>query len=146
MRCQTPNKRPGADAGWRVLFAFQHPRPRAAQAECKQMKTSLLLSLLVLMCLTGCCSGVKARSPSAQKRQNADLVEVGKAQYERGDLQGAAKTLSDCLRADPQNGPARYYLNLVREAEYQKTLDKRDPGRRFWYPTAPHVLLDETRA
>jgi len=28
-----PNKRPGADAGWRVLFAFGRPRPRTAQAE-----------------------------------------------------------------------------------------------------------------
>ena len=27
-----PNQRPGADAGWRVLFAFQRPWPRAAQA------------------------------------------------------------------------------------------------------------------
>lgn len=28
-----PNKRPGVDAGWRVLFAFQRPRPRATPAE-----------------------------------------------------------------------------------------------------------------
>jgi len=28
-----PNERPGADAGWRVLCAFQRPWPRAAQAE-----------------------------------------------------------------------------------------------------------------
>jgi hypothetical protein len=27
------NQRPGVDAGWRVLFAFQRPRPRATQAE-----------------------------------------------------------------------------------------------------------------
>jgi hypothetical protein len=27
------NERPGADAGWRVLFAFGHPRPHAAQAK-----------------------------------------------------------------------------------------------------------------
>ena len=27
------NERPGADAGWRIPFAFGHPRPRAAQAE-----------------------------------------------------------------------------------------------------------------
>jgi hypothetical protein len=32
---ELPNRaypRPGADAGWRVLFAFQRPSPRAAQA------------------------------------------------------------------------------------------------------------------
>lgn len=28
----TPIKRPGADAGWRVLFPFQRRWPRAAQA------------------------------------------------------------------------------------------------------------------
>ncbi len=27
-----PNERPGADAGWRVSFAFGRQRPRAAQA------------------------------------------------------------------------------------------------------------------
>jgi hypothetical protein len=29
---RTHNERPGVDAGWRVLFAFQRPRPRATQA------------------------------------------------------------------------------------------------------------------
>jgi hypothetical protein len=28
-----PNQRPGADAGWRFLFAIDHSCPRAAQAE-----------------------------------------------------------------------------------------------------------------
>jgi len=32
MICGT-NERPGADAGWRVLFAFQRAWPRVAQAE-----------------------------------------------------------------------------------------------------------------
>jgi hypothetical protein len=27
-----PNKRPGVDAGWRVMVAFLRPRPRATQA------------------------------------------------------------------------------------------------------------------
>jgi hypothetical protein len=27
------NHRPGVDAGWRVLFAFHHPWPRATHAE-----------------------------------------------------------------------------------------------------------------
>lgn len=31
----SPTKRPGADAGWRVLFAFSRPLPRAAQAGSK---------------------------------------------------------------------------------------------------------------
>ncbi len=28
------NERPGVDAGWLVLFAFQRPWPRATQAGC----------------------------------------------------------------------------------------------------------------
>ncbi len=28
-----PNHRPGADAGWRILFEFESPLPRAAQDE-----------------------------------------------------------------------------------------------------------------
>jgi hypothetical protein len=27
----TANERPGVDAGWRVLFAFQYPWPRVTQ-------------------------------------------------------------------------------------------------------------------
>lgn len=30
--CIKANQRPGVDAGWRVPFAFQRPRPRATQA------------------------------------------------------------------------------------------------------------------
>ena len=30
---KTPNHRPGADAGWPVLFVFNSSRPRTAQAE-----------------------------------------------------------------------------------------------------------------
>jgi hypothetical protein len=32
-----PNQRPRVDAGWRVLFAFQCPRPRATQAGCSAL-------------------------------------------------------------------------------------------------------------
>src|SRR5690242_18065575 len=32
MAASSLNARPAADAGWRVLFAFQRPCPRAAQA------------------------------------------------------------------------------------------------------------------
>lgn len=33
MKTKWPNERPGVDAGWRVLFAFLRPWPRATQAE-----------------------------------------------------------------------------------------------------------------
>jgi hypothetical protein len=33
MRSPAANERPEVDAGWRVLFAFQRPWPRATQAE-----------------------------------------------------------------------------------------------------------------
>jgi hypothetical protein len=32
MRTRAPNQWPGVDVGWRLLFVFQRPRPRAAQA------------------------------------------------------------------------------------------------------------------
>ena len=32
MHNQPANHRPGVDAGWRALFAFEHARPRATQA------------------------------------------------------------------------------------------------------------------
>jgi len=32
MNIEEPNKRPGADGGWRVLFALVSPCPHAAQA------------------------------------------------------------------------------------------------------------------
>lgn len=40
MQMRGHNKRPAADAGWRVLFAFGHPRPRAAQAGCCSTKVN----------------------------------------------------------------------------------------------------------
>ncbi len=77
------------------------------------------------------------KASSTQKEQTAKLVRLGKAQYESGELDAAANTLLDCLRADPQNAPAQYYLNLVREAELLKSLKQRDIGGDFWYPTIP---------
>ena len=35
------NYRPGVDAGWRILFAFQGPWPRATQAGCSAKKAHL---------------------------------------------------------------------------------------------------------
>ncbi len=100
------------------------------------MKKLALFGLTMAVCVCGCCSKAKVGS-SAQKQESANLVLLAKAQYERGELEGAEKTLVDCLRADPQNAPARYYLKLVREAEFQKSLNRREPGGRFWYPTMP---------
>jgi prepilin-type N-terminal cleavage/methylation domain-containing protein len=39
-----PNKRPGVDAGWRVLFAFGRPRPLTAQAERSAKKACLKMT------------------------------------------------------------------------------------------------------
>src|SRR5512142_1981122 len=98
------------------------------------MKKRLLLPVLMIVVgVTGCCSGTKAKpsslpQTSTPREHNADLVRLGRAQYERGDLEAATRTLLDVLRANPQNRPARYYLNLVREAELKKSLNKRSPG------------------
>jgi hypothetical protein len=43
------NKRPGADAGWRVSFAFQRPWPRATQADrSATMKTKSFLHRVLI--------------------------------------------------------------------------------------------------
>jgi hypothetical protein len=106
------------------------------------MKTRLLvfgfvLAIVTLACVTGCCSGTKLKSSSAQKVENAELVDLGKIHYERGDLETAAKVFQGCLRADPQDKAAPYYLNLVREAEFQQTLVRKDLEPRIWRPTIP---------
>lgn len=44
----TANKRPGVDAGWRVLFAFQRAWPRATQAGGSPMKTLIWVAVLVI--------------------------------------------------------------------------------------------------
>lgn len=100
------------------------------------MKKSLIVVSLILVCISGGCCASKLEG-SRQRGDNAKLVRLAQTQYERGDLNGAAKTLLDCLGADPHNEPARYYLNLLREAEFQKSLNRRDPGARYWYPTIP---------
>lgn len=105
-------------------------------------KLVLLPAVIIVVCLTGCCSTTQARWPSSTQTvtcqaDKAGLLRLGKAQFERGDLESATQTLLDVLRADPQNRPALYYLDLVREAELKQSLNKRDRGSRFWYPTIP---------
>jgi uncharacterized protein YceK len=41
------NTRPGADAGWRVLFAFQRPQSRATQGDC-YLAVSVYLSTIII--------------------------------------------------------------------------------------------------
>src|SRR5207248_1135063 len=48
------NQRPGVDAEWRVLFAFQRPRPRATQAErfgISSMHTAHRVGIFVVLVL-----------------------------------------------------------------------------------------------
>jgi hypothetical protein len=52
---RAPNKRPGVDAGWRVLYAFQCPRSRATQAE-RSAGMRLALSLLIISVSAGCAT------------------------------------------------------------------------------------------
>jgi hypothetical protein len=51
-----PNYRPGADAGWRVLFASLRPRPRAAQAGRSATSHTMRIYLVLgaLVALAGC--------------------------------------------------------------------------------------------
>ncbi len=49
MQTPRPNQRPGVDAGWRALLAFQRLRPRAIQAECWAEFISMKLQHLIDM-------------------------------------------------------------------------------------------------
>ena len=63
-----PPNRPGADAGWRVMFAFEHARPRAAQAA-RFMKAFALLILI----LASSCSGPSTKPTVIRIRNASDL-------------------------------------------------------------------------
>ena len=69
MKCQKemPNKRPGADAGWRVLFAFGRPRPRTAQAErsATQCMGNYLLSFSLVAFLSAGCAHQQEQASTA---------------------------------------------------------------------------------
>ena len=79
-----PNERSGVDAGWRVLFAFQRPRPRATQAErsakvlrnlgvkCrKYMKTKLTISVLAALFVITATTCLAAREICLVSKQQA---------------------------------------------------------------------------
>ena len=83
----------------------------------------------------------KGRMPSqeAQSRipiiaqdhtQAGTLVQDGKLFLEMGRLDEAEAKLNAAVKIDPQNQAAYYYLNLVTEARFQESLNKRDVASR----------------
>src|SRR5256885_5829099 len=71
MEMRTPNKRPGADAGWRVLFAFRCPRSRAAQAERWAARTFMRIFLLILLTAVAVGCAPTASTSSTASRSGA---------------------------------------------------------------------------
>ena len=84
------NERPGADAGWRVLFAFQHPRFCATQGErLPHMWRRLhILLVSVALLLTACrdeklSPGFHRAGAKEFSRDEAKAVSVARAELEK---------------------------------------------------------------
>jgi general secretion pathway protein D len=54
-----------------------------------------------------------------EKVDAGTLVQDGKLLWELGKLKEAEAKLNEALKVDPLNGPAQYYLDLVREAQFR---------------------------
>ena len=61
------NERPGVDAGWRVLFAFQRPPARATQAGCSRRPVGMRNVIAFAAALLLDCSAVKAADESYEQ-------------------------------------------------------------------------------
>jgi len=77
---KTPNKRPGVDAGWPVLFTYLRPRSRATQAERWADMTRIAVVLLVGSLLVGCAS-LQPPIPAAARAAMAQ-VHLGMSESE----------------------------------------------------------------
>ncbi|MCE0497808.1 MAG: hypothetical protein LV481_07680, partial [Methylacidiphilales bacterium] len=73
-----------------------------------------------------------ARIPDIAKEKvtAATLVQDGKLFYEMRKLDEAEAKLKAAMKMDPENQASYYYMNLVREARYQETVNKRDVDSR----------------
>ncbi len=103
------------------------------------MKSTLkfLLTTLALAAVVGCSTPGSKPTFTDTPLPAATAVTDAKLFYEMGKLDLAKQKLLGVLQLDPDNPAARYYLDLVREAEFHNTLNQRNPGSRFWYPAVP---------
>jgi Flp pilus assembly secretin CpaC/tetratricopeptide (TPR) repeat protein len=84
-----------------------------------------------------------------EKINASTKVQNGKLLYEMGKLREAKKVLKEAVIEDPHNQAAYYYLNLINEAEYKESLNKRDVSSRHamvevenaWYTPPYRDLL-----
>src|SRR5581483_3253055 len=67
---------------------------------------------------------------NAQKTDAGTLVQDGKLLYEMGKFEEADVKLHQALEKDPDNQAAFYYLNLVKQAYYEREEHKRITGQQ----------------
>ena len=68
----------------------------------------------------------QSEESKSQKAKNADLVQEARALFEMGKLKSARKILKEVLEQDPHYQAARYYLDIVNEAELKNAIKNRD--------------------
>src|SRR5204863_3152288 len=107
------NERPGVDAGWRVLFAFQHPRPRAPQAERYILGAAVRVVeflFLLPLCVQGLC---QTPDQAPLRRPSVDSSQILAGTFEsavRGDNLFADRTAT--------NGVPLFTLRLETNGAY----------------------------
>src|SRR4051794_11514688 len=86
-RHEPANKRPGADAGWRVLFAFVRPWPRAAQAG-RWAKMKICVTFLAVVISIAAYAGSFSSSEYAARISTLSQItaQVGKYPHPKSEF------------------------------------------------------------
>jgi hypothetical protein len=142
-QCQQKNKGlsgeyqgDGANAGWRCQFrcAVHGFWPGVAQLFslgdlCVDDIMRSLLIIFIFALIVGCSTS----SPTATRSEKPDAIvpslAVAKQQYHDGQLDSAALTLRAIVSACPTNQEAYYYLCLVNQVRYAKTVGRQQIER-----------------
>jgi general secretion pathway protein D len=116
------------EAGIQVDDVLRVDRTNPAAIEFKRSNNVLLAEMAGKMP----SEEAHARVPDIAKEKitAATLVQDGKLFYEMRKLDEAEAKLRAAMKMDPENQAAYYYMNLVREARYQETVNKRDVDSR----------------
>src|SRR5579864_5979913 len=70
----------------------------------------------------------QARIPAIvnEKVNIGTKVQNARVLYEMGKIKESKAILKECIKEDPQNQAAYYYLNLISEVEFKQALNSRD--------------------
>jgi tetratricopeptide (TPR) repeat protein len=105
------------------------------------MKAWIFAAFLILSGSRAWCDVPKATPETKQTNSVvvAELIQRGKQLYESGKNSEAKVALKKAIKLEPSNKAARYYLDLVKEAEYRARASAREEqgDSRWMYLTDP---------